>query len=59
MPFGIAALIFVAVVTVTLIIVTNKKRSAKIRVTAGIAGGLISLAAAGYLLLTIIFFGAV
>jgi succinate-acetate transporter protein len=59
MPTGLTAVIFIAAVTVTLIIVTNKKRSPKIRIAAGIIGGIISALSALYLILALILFGAV
>ncbi|MDR0986079.1 MAG: hypothetical protein LBL98_00070 [Ruminococcus sp.] len=59
MPIGVAAFIFIAAVTVSLIIVTNKKMSKKIRIAAGILGGLAALFTAGYILLAFLLFAAI
>jgi hypothetical protein len=59
MPLGLAAVIFVVAVTVTLIIVTNKKLSKIIRIAAGIFGGIITLLSVVYIFLALIFIGAV
>jgi hypothetical protein len=59
MPVGLSAAIFIVVITITLIIVTNKKISKIIRIAAGILGGIIVFLSAAYVLLTLIFFGAI
>jgi hypothetical protein len=59
MPLGLAVLIFIIVVTVGLIIVTNKKFSKKIRITVGIIGGIITLVSICYILLTLLLIASV
>jgi succinate-acetate transporter protein len=59
MPLGLLAVIFVAAVTITLVIVANKKRSEKIRIAAGIIGGVISALSALYIIFALLLFGAV
>jgi cytochrome bd-type quinol oxidase subunit 1 len=59
MTLGLSAAVFIIIVTVTLIIVTNKKFSKKIRITVGILGGIIAFLSAIYIMLALILFGAV
>jgi uncharacterized membrane protein YhiD involved in acid resistance len=59
MIVGVAAVLFIVAVTVSLIIVTNRKFSNKIRIAAGIIGGIIAFLSAGYVLLAFILFAAV
>jgi hypothetical protein len=59
MPLGLLAVILIAALTVTLIIVTNKKRSKRVRIAAGILGGIITVLSAVYIILALILFGAV
>jgi cytochrome bd-type quinol oxidase subunit 1 len=59
MTLGLVALIFIVVVTVGLIIVTNKKISKKVRIAVGIIGSLIALVSAVYILLTLLLIASV
>jgi cytochrome bd-type quinol oxidase subunit 1 len=59
MSLGIAVVIFITVVTIALIIVTNKKISKKVRIAAGIIGGIITLVSAVYILLTLLLIASV
>jgi succinate-acetate transporter protein len=59
MTLGLSAVIFVAVITITLIAATNKKLSKKIRIAAGVLGGIIASLSAVYIISALILFGAV
>jgi hypothetical protein len=59
MPLGVAASIFIIVVTAGLIVVTNKKISKKIRIATGIIGGITVLAFALYIMLTMLLIASV
>jgi hypothetical protein len=59
MTLGMSAILLIAVVTIALIIVTNKKIAKVWRILAGILGGLIALFCAGYILLALLLFGAI
>jgi uncharacterized membrane protein YhiD involved in acid resistance len=59
MPLWLSALIFLVTITVTLIIVLNEKRPKKVRIAAGILGGIIAFLSAGYIILALILIGAV
>jgi ABC-type nickel/cobalt efflux system permease component RcnA len=59
MALGMAAFLFIAVSTVSLIIVTNKKIAKRWRTLVGILGGLIALFCAVYILLTLMLFAAI
>jgi hypothetical protein len=59
MPLWLSALIFLVTITITLIIVLNEKRQKKVRIAAGILGGIITFLSAGYIILALILIGAV
>jgi hypothetical protein len=59
MTIGISAFLFIAVSTISLITLTNKKIAKGWRTLAGILGGLIALFCVGYILLAIMFFAAI